>query len=228
MPKHSIKKNRQLFRKRSLRKKRMLNHKGGAPVLPSEYFGRNSGKYSVLNGVVNPDAVSHGIVNSSGSLGPDLSPYPEDFNQNGSGMLQGLRNWWSNKDDVEEEDVLPQPDADTTPEETVPEETALAETDVGAVSDISAEIEELQKQIDENEKLIQKPAPQEGGKRKHKRRSRRSLKKTSPKRKYRKNMKGSSRSLKHKSISRRNRKNKSHSRSKRSLRVKRNRRNRRK
>jgi len=235
MPKHSVKKNRQLFRKKTLRKQR-LNHKGGAPVLPSEYFGRDSGRYSVSNGVVNPNAVSYGEPNNSGSLGPNLAPYPENFNQNGSGMLQNIRNFWGNKKE-EDEDVLPQTEAETVPletAETVPLETAeTAETvaDAPAKPDVSAEIEELQRQIDENDKLIQKSVAQKGGRRKYKRKSRRSLKKTSSKRKNRKNrknMKGSSRSLKHKSRSQRNRKNKSHSRSKRSLRLKRNRRNRRK
>ena len=105
MPKQSVKKNRKHFKKRTLRKKR-LNHKGGATVLPSEYFGGNSGRYSVSNGAVNPDAVSHGMPNGSDSLGPNLSPYPEDFNQNGGGFLQNLRNFWRGRD--EEKQVLAQ------------------------------------------------------------------------------------------------------------------------
>ena len=224
MPKHSVKKNRTHFKKRTLRKKR-LNHRGGATVLPSEYFGRNSGRYSVSNEAVNPDAVSHGMPNGSGSLGPNLSPYPEKFNQNGSGFLQNLRNFWRGRD--EEKQVLTQVPSQLSAQ--VPAEVPQAQVPSQLPAQVPAEVPQAQvpsqlpAQVPAEVPQAPVQAPQEGGKRKCKCRCKRSLKKIYKKRK---NMKGSSRSLK-RNKSYRN-KNKSWRKNKRSLRVKYNRRNRRK
>ena len=89
-------KKRQNLRKKSFKKYK--NHKGGEPVLPTEYFDKSSGNYCLSNGLVNLDAVSHGMENDSGSMGPNLSPYPEKFTQKGGfiGLIQDL---WNKKDD---------------------------------------------------------------------------------------------------------------------------------
>jgi len=89
MSKISKKKIKRRFNKRS---RKRLSHKGGAPVLPSEYFGKNSGRYTIENGTPNPDAVSQGMPNSVGSMGPKLSPYPVKFNQAGGDNNNDLMN----------------------------------------------------------------------------------------------------------------------------------------
>ena len=79
-------KSRRLRKSRKSRKSRKL--KGGA-VLPSEYFGKNSGRYSTNNvnnksayGVVK--AQSYGVINPDNTTGPkNLGPYPRASTQTG-------------------------------------------------------------------------------------------------------------------------------------------------
>jgi len=117
IPKCSLKKRKAYSRKKSRRKQRRKYNKcmnGGARVLPSEYFGKESGRYATNND--NPlnvntltygkmQAVSQGTLNELGSRGPNLAPYL----QKGSGILDNVVDLFTNKKEEEEKkhDVQP-------------------------------------------------------------------------------------------------------------------------
>jgi len=92
--KKSLKKHNRCGRKKTLKRKQ----RGGGPVLPSEYFGGNSGRYSTANEGIpyintitgNMEPISQGMENSDGTYGPKLDYYPSLMEQGGGGFLPSL------------------------------------------------------------------------------------------------------------------------------------------
>ena len=82
--------NKKRSNRRTRRTKR--NQLGGRVVLPSEYFGNNSGRYFEPNSPeLTPTgsaygpiyATSHGTLLPGNRMGPDLSPFPNARDQTG-------------------------------------------------------------------------------------------------------------------------------------------------
>ena len=109
--------------KKKISKKRSTKYllKGGN-VLPSEFFGNKSGRYSVNNSNVqhksaygNVKSQSYGVVNPDNTTGPhNLGPYPNAvsqtggkrfkknrcrYHQCGKGLMEKLRNIFEDKTD---------------------------------------------------------------------------------------------------------------------------------
>jgi len=105
--KKSLKKNNRRGRKRTLKRKQ----KGGGLVLPSEYFGGNSGRYSAGNADLsyintvtgNMEPISQGMENSDGTIGPKLDYYPSLMDQTGGGGIGDILNFFKNKTSAEKQ-----------------------------------------------------------------------------------------------------------------------------
>ena len=85
--------------KRTRSKRRVKYISKGGAVLPSEFFGNNSGRYSINNSnVQNKSAYgpvksqSYGVVNADNTTGPkNLGPYPNAVSQTGGLRKNRLR-----------------------------------------------------------------------------------------------------------------------------------------
>ena len=149
--------------------------KGGSLVLPSEYFGRDSGRYqstnneslSIENSLGKIQAVSQGTPNELGSVGPNLSPY-----QSAGGLMGNVVNFFTGKEDPKSEhEEENRYDVGVNVDRSEPNE----ERNVGVsqqreqqlpdnVRDIDQKLAELDKQISENERQLSRETqlPTEG------------------------------------------------------------------
>jgi hypothetical protein len=88
----SSRRNRLSHRRRSNRSHKRRHQRGGRVVLPSEYFGNDSGRYFApgspelmpSGGAYGPIyATSHGTILDGNRMGPDLAPFPNARDQTG-------------------------------------------------------------------------------------------------------------------------------------------------
>ena len=94
-----VKNNNKNNRRKSQNKKR--NQKGGRVTMPSEYFGKDSGRYFEAGSPqlqISPSAygrnypTSHGIIIEQNMMGPDLGPTQNSGMQTGGAEFQYIVN----------------------------------------------------------------------------------------------------------------------------------------